>query len=82
MNIQNGILKGDIVIEKNEPLVIEVAPRLSGGYFSTHEIPMSTGVDLLGLALKQAMGELDTGIVLKPLKKIQLYKDIGSQMKV
>ena len=69
LNIENGILKGDIVIKKNEPLVIEVAPRLSGGYFSTHEIPMSTGVDLLGLALKQAMGELDKGIVVKPLKK-------------
>ena len=69
LGIENGILKGDIVIEKNEPMVIEVAPRLSGGYFSTHEIPMSTGVDLLGLALKQAMGELDNRTLVKPMKR-------------
>ncbi len=68
LSIENGILKGDIVIDKNEPMVIEVAPRLSGGYFSTHEIPMSTGVDLLGLALKQAMGELDKDTLVKPIK--------------
>ena len=68
-DIENGILKGDIVIENNEPLIIEVAPRLSGGYFSTHQIPMSTGVDLLGLALKQAMGELNSETVVKPIKK-------------
>ena len=35
----------------------EIAIRLSGGYFCTHEIPLSTGIDLVGNAIKLAMGE-------------------------
>ena len=81
LDIENGILKGDIVIDNKEPLIIEVAPRLSGGYFSTHEIPLSTGIDLIGLAIKQAMGDLEEEISIKPSKTNQLYKDIGSLKK-
>jgi biotin carboxylase len=57
MAIKNGIVKGDIVIYNNKPYVIEFAVRLSGGYFCTHEIPMNTGVDLVGNAIKMAIGE-------------------------
>jgi len=57
MGIKNGIVKGDIVIHNNKPYVIELAARLSGGYFCTHEIPMNTGVDLVGNAIKMAIGE-------------------------
>jgi biotin carboxylase len=57
MGIVNGIVKGDIVIHDGKPYVIELAARLSGGYFCTHEIPMSTGVDLVGNAIKMAIGE-------------------------
>ena len=57
MGIYNGIIKGDIVIRKGNPLVIELAARLSGGYFCTHEIPLNTGVDLVGQAIKLALGE-------------------------
>ena len=57
MGITNGIVKGDIVVHNDNPYVIELAARLSGGYFCTHEIPMNTGVDLLGNAIKMAIGE-------------------------
>ena len=57
MGIVNGIVKGDIVIHDGKPYVIELAARLSGGYFCTHEIPMNTGVDLVGNAIKMAIGE-------------------------
>ena len=57
MGIKNGIVKGDIVVHKDKPYVIELAARLSGGYFCTHEIPMNTGVDLVGNAIKMAIGE-------------------------
>ena len=57
MGINNGIVKGDIVIYNGEPYVIEIAARLSGGYFCTHEIPLNSGVDLVGNAIKMAIGE-------------------------
>ena len=57
MGITNGIVKGDIVVHNDNPYVIELAARLSGGYFCTHEIPMNTGVDLVGNAIKMAIGE-------------------------
>ena len=57
MGIKNGVVKGDIVITDGKPYVIELAARLSGGYFCTHEIPLNTGVDLVGAAIRQALGE-------------------------
>lgn len=66
LNLKNGILKGDIVSNNGEIFVIEVATRLSGGYFCTHEIPLNTGIDFVGLAIKQAMGEKISVENLKP----------------
>lgn len=57
MGIRNGVVKGDIVVCDGEPYVIELAARLSGGYFCTHEIPLNTGVDLVGNAIRVALGE-------------------------
>lgn len=57
MGIHDGIVKGDIVITDGKPYVIELAARLSGGYFCTHEIPLNTGVDIVGSAIRQALGE-------------------------
>jgi len=51
------VVKGDIVVHKDEPYVIELAARLSGGYFCTHEIPLNTGVDFVGNAIRLALGE-------------------------
>jgi len=34
-----------------------MAARLSGGYFCTHEIPLNTGVDFVGAAIRMALGE-------------------------
>jgi len=59
LGIKNGTLKGDIVIHKDIPYVIEVAPRLSGGFFCTHQIPLHTGIDFLGAAIKQSMNDLE-----------------------
>ncbi len=57
LGIRDGVVKGDIVVSDGKPHVIELAARLSGGYFCTHEIPLSTGVDLVGAAIRQALGE-------------------------
>jgi biotin carboxylase len=55
--IHNGVVKEDIVVSDGNPYVIELAARLSGGYFCTHEIPLNTGVDLVGAAIRQSLGE-------------------------
>lgn len=53
----SGIVKGDLVLTDDGPKVIEVALRLSGGWFSTHQIPLLTGVDLVEVAIRSAVGE-------------------------
>lgn len=57
LNLNNCVIKGDIVFYNNLPYIIEVATRLSGGYFCTHEIPYNTGVDFVGSAIKLALKE-------------------------
>ncbi|HEY2835067.1 MAG TPA: ATP-grasp domain-containing protein [Rhizomicrobium sp.] len=57
MGITDGTVKGDIVIHNDEPHVIELAARLSGGFFCTREIPLNTGVDFIGAAIRVALGE-------------------------
>jgi biotin carboxylase len=57
LGIHNGSVKGDIVVHDGEPYVIELAARLSGGFFCTREIPLNTGVDLVGAAIRIALGE-------------------------
>ena len=57
IGISNGVIKGDVVVHEDQPYIIEVAARLSGGYFCSHEIPLSTGVDFVGQAIKLALGK-------------------------
>ncbi len=66
LGIANGTVKGDIVIHKGEAYVIELAARLSGGFFCTREIPLNTGVDFIGAAIKIALGEAVTPEELEP----------------
>ena len=55
--VRNGIIKGDLVIHDGKVFVIEVALRLSGGHFSSVEIPLNTGVDFLKYAIQMSLGE-------------------------
>ena len=57
LGVTNGTVKGDIVVHDGEPYVIELAARLSGGFFCTREIPLNTGVDFIAAAIKVALGE-------------------------
>lgn len=56
LNIKNGVIKGDLVIHNGKLYIIEFALRLSGGNFSTIEIPESTGIDFLAVAIKLHLG--------------------------
>jgi biotin carboxylase len=68
LGVVNGTVKGDIVVHKGEPYVIELAARLSGGFFCTREIPLNTGVDFIGAAIKVALGEPVAEEELQPTK--------------
>jgi len=57
MGITDGIVKGDIVLNNGNPYIIELAARLSGGYFCTHEIPLNIGVNFVAQAICLALGE-------------------------
>jgi biotin carboxylase len=57
LNIQNAVIKGDIVIYNNHLFIIEFALRLSGGNLSTIEIPENTGIDFLKIAIKLHLSE-------------------------
>jgi biotin carboxylase len=57
LGVNEGTVKGDIVVHNDEPYVIELAARLSGGFFCTREIPLNTGVDFIGCAIRVALGE-------------------------
>jgi biotin carboxylase len=66
LGVTTGTVKGDIVVHNGEPYVIELAARLSGGFFCTREIPLNTGVDFIGCAIKVALGEPVSPEELKP----------------
>jgi len=57
LGIENGVVKGDMVFTSEGPKVIEIAARLSGGWMSTDQIPLGTGVDLVGCAIRLSLGE-------------------------
>jgi biotin carboxylase len=66
LGLQTGILKGDMVWDGVVPTVIEVAARLSGGGFCSLMTPMCLNVDLVGLAIRQALGETIRSEEIKP----------------
>lgn len=66
IGIKNGVVKGDMVLSESGPMVIEVAARLSGGWFSTDQIPLATGVDFVGAAIRIALNEEVRGEELMP----------------
>ena len=67
MGVIGGIVKGDIVIDEyGEPQIIELALRLSGGWFASNQIIATSGVDLVDLVMKQALGMQVTKEMLTP----------------
>ena len=52
-----GTVKGDLVIHNGRVYVIELAARLSGGFFATHGHPPAYDIDFVGAAVKAALGE-------------------------
>ena len=56
LGIENGVLKGDLVLKNNKIYLIEAATRLSGGFFSTITIPLVYRINLIEKAILLALG--------------------------
>tara|TARA_Y100001970_G_C14201631_1_gene841456 strand:- start:666 stop:1829 length:1164 start_codon:yes stop_codon:yes gene_type:complete len=70
IGISEGIIKGDIVIDNNGNIkVIEIAARLSGGWFATHQVPIATGVNLVEIVMHHSLSIPIDEIDLKPKKR-------------
>jgi biotin carboxylase len=81
LGIVNGNVKGDMVVHEDQAYVIELAARLSGGYFCTLEIPLNTGVDFVGAVISMALGEPVRPQDLRPKRQtpvVQRYKFLPS----
>ena len=74
LGVTEGTVKGDIVVHKGEPYVIELAARLSGGFFCTREIPLNTGVDFIGCAIKVALGLPVSAAELEPSRQVPVIQ--------
>ena len=57
LGIDTGTVKGDMVLGPDGPVVIEMAARISGGWMATDQIPLHSGVDFIGIAIRLALGE-------------------------
>jgi len=57
LGLDFGPAKGDLLIHENTPYVIEMASRTSGGRFATHQVPASTGVNILKPLLQMTCGD-------------------------
>ena len=57
LGVETGTVKGDLVLGPDGPVVIEMAVRISGGWMATDQIPLHSGVDLIGIAIRLALGE-------------------------
>jgi biotin carboxylase len=66
LGITTGVIKGDLVIHDGKVKVIELAARMSGGFFGTLAAPVSNGVDLIAANIRIALGEKVSGADLQP----------------
>jgi biotin carboxylase len=68
LSLSNWTVKGDLVFTSQGPKVIEMAPRLSGGWFATDQIPLFAGVDIVAVAIRLALGETVEPDEIRPRK--------------
>ena len=57
LGISNATSKGDVVMTNDGPKIIEIASRLSGGYFSSDQIELVTGINITEIAIRLSLGE-------------------------
>lgn len=70
LGIKFGSVKADIVISDNNPMIIELAARLSGNYLATHHIPIAYGVNIVKAVINLSLGnEINEKDLIPRIKK-------------
>lgn len=70
LGIKFGSVKADIVLSDDNPMIIELAARLSGNYLATHHIPMAYGVDIVSAVINLSLGnEINKNDLIPKIKK-------------
>jgi biotin carboxylase len=57
LGIDWGPVKGDILIDREGPRILEMAARLSGDYFCNETVPLHNGVNLVEAVMSLSLGE-------------------------
>lgn len=57
IGLENGPSHTEIMITQEGPKVVELAARLGGDFITSKLVPLSTGVDMVGLSIELATGE-------------------------
>jgi biotin carboxylase len=70
LGIDFGAAKGDLVIVRGKPMIIEMASRTSGGWFGVGCITAATGVDPLIPLIQMHVGELPDLNKLRPTRQL------------
>ena len=71
LEIEFGAAKGDIIIDKGTPKIIEMAARTSGGWFGAGSIPAATGCNMLKPLLQMSVGDAPD------LEALEATRDLG-----
>ena len=71
IGLKTGVVKGDVVLGENGPVVIEIAARLSGGDFSESLVPISSGINYVKNVLELSLGKKPDPFRFRPeVKKV------------
>lgn len=57
VGIQNGPAHVEMILTKDGPKMVELGARMGGDCITTHLVPLSTGIDMVGCTIKLACGE-------------------------
>jgi biotin carboxylase len=66
LGIDWGPVKGDILIDREGPRVLEMAARLSGDYFCNETVPLHSGVNVVAAVMALSLGECVDARTLAP----------------
>ncbi len=57
VGIDVGPAHVEMILTKDGPKMVELGARMGGDCITTHLVPLSTGIDMVGCTIKQACGE-------------------------
>jgi len=57
VGVENGPAHVEIILTKDGPKMVELGARMGGDCITTHLVPLSTGIDMVGNTIRIALGE-------------------------